>query len=105
MDSNRLHVIMYRSVASSVGAQEEKHTGNDRQQRKGNEGADVWGTGEGGGRSRGRGQLEEWARMRDGGKDGGQLSIGKMRADQWPSQWDLETLKALTAPCSVPKSH
>ena len=50
-------------------------------------------------------KLEEWARMRDGGKGGGQLSIGKMKADQWPSQWDLGTLNALNALFSVPKSH
>ena len=46
------------------------------------------------------GKARKEARAEDGGsqgaergKGGGRLSIGKMKADQWPTQWDLGTLK------------
>ena len=56
-------------------------------------------------------RTQETARRRmamaqEAGEEGrGQLSIGKMRADQWPSQWDLGTMEELHTPFETPKSH
>lgn len=59
-----------------------------------------------------RGEARREARAEGGGsqgagrrKGGGQLNTGKMKAAQWPTQWDLGTLKDIKYSLRVPKSH